>query len=145
MGTGGAIAYAVKQQKLTGRFLVANADTWLGCGINELVSMNELGLAAVNVADTSRYGELSLANDRVAGFMEKGGVVGRGWINAGLYSLCGELFESWDGKPFSLEEKTFPKLVAEGRLGCFKLDTDFIDIGIPEDYKKAQNELEKYL
>jgi NDP-sugar pyrophosphorylase family protein len=44
------------------------------------------------------------------------------------------MFREWDGRPFSLERELFPKWVRAGQLGAVHLETDFIDIGIPEDY-----------
>ena len=36
LGTGGAVAFAVRQFALEGSFLIANADTWLGSGIHQV-------------------------------------------------------------------------------------------------------------
>ncbi len=134
MGTGGAIAYAVQRKQLNGSFLVANADTWLGEGLAQLVKVDAPCLGAVHVANTSRYGALKSSHGKVEAFVEKQVSSGAGWINAGVYHLHSGLFEDWDGEPFSLEDITFPKLVAAAQLGYVALETDFIDIGIPEDY-----------
>jgi len=134
MGTGGAIAYAVKELNINESFLVVNADTWLGKGLDQLIDAVVPSLAVVSVPDTSRYGALELSDGKVEAFMEKSVFGGAGWINAGMYHLHSELFSQWDGRPFSLESVTFPLLVSELSLGYLKLDTDFIDIGVPEDY-----------
>jgi NDP-sugar pyrophosphorylase family protein len=44
------------------------------------------------------------------------------------------MFREWDGQPFSLERELFPKWISVNRLTAVSLDTDFIDIGVPEDY-----------
>jgi hypothetical protein len=59
------------------------------------------------------------------------------FISSGLYHLLPGIFEGFDpGSSFSLEEEIFPNLVSKNMLGVVKLDTSFIDIGIPEDYLK---------
>lgn len=134
MGTGGAIAYAVRQLGIDGSFLVANADTWLGTGIAQVASVAAPAIGTVQVPDTARYGKVEVAQDKAVAFTEKQDSAGAGWINAGLYHLPAELFRDWDGEPFSLESVVFPKLAAAGRLRVVPLQTDFIDIGVPEDY-----------
>lgn len=136
MGTGGAVAHAVRQQKLSGSFLVANADTWLGSAIGSLAPVGPPALGVVHVEDASRYGRVRLEGNRVSAFEEKRADAGAGWINAGLYHLEPGLFEGWDGRPFSLEREILPRLAAANALRAVPLETDFIDIGVPEDYHR---------
>ena len=65
-----------------------------------------------------------------------------GLINGGIYLLNKELenFESFPAK-FSFEQDFFEKEVANKVLGGFVADEYFIDIGIPEDFYRAQEEL----
>lgn len=134
LGTGGAVAFAVRNLDLTESFLVANADTWLGSGIAELAEAARPSIGIVRVDDSGRYGSVQVQGGRVLSFAEKQDSTGPGWINAGLYHLHADLFQSWDEKPFSLERELFPKLVVNGQLHAVQLDTEFIDIGIPDDY-----------
>lgn len=134
LGTGGAIAYAVRQLGIRGDFLVANADTWLGSGIRALANTAAPALATIEVVDTGRYGNLDIRGTKVQGFREKQASGGRGWINAGLYHLSSDLFAEWDGAPYSIERDIFPGLARSGCLNAVALDTAFIDIGVPEDY-----------
>lgn len=137
LGTGGALAYAVKALNLKDDFLMTNADTWLGGGIQEMTRSAVPSIAAVNLADVSRYGQVHIDHDlRVLAFTEKSGQSASGWINAGLCKLDAELFKNWDGQPFSLERDLFPALVKDGRLAAIPLETTFIDIGIPDDYHR---------
>lgn len=134
LGTGGAIAYAVQQLGIRGDFLVANADTWLGKGIRELASATAPAMVTIEVDDTGRYGNVDVRDGKVQGFREKQESRGRGWINAGLYHLGSDLFAIWNGAPYSIERDVFPGLAQSGCLNAVALDTDFIDIGVPEDY-----------
>lgn len=135
MGTGGAVAFAIDRLKISGPFLVTNADTWLGTGLAELSASAAPAIAVVQVPDSGRYGAVRTdESGRISAFDEKSELAGAGWINAGLYHLHPQLFEGWDGAAFSLERDSFPGLVAAGKLTAVPLATEFIDIGIPADY-----------
>ncbi|WP_397411246.1 sugar phosphate nucleotidyltransferase [Polaromonas sp.] len=134
LGTGGALAYAVRELAMMGSFLVANADTWLGGGIQQLLATPAPAMAVIRVPNSERYGHVRIESNKISAFEEKKGSSGPGLINAGLYRLDADMFREWDERPFSLERELFPKWVSAGRLGAVPLETDFIDIGIPEDY-----------
>ncbi len=135
MGTGGALANAIRQQKIKGDFLVANADTWLSSGVVELSGLGSPVVAVVNVNDAERYGSIEFDADfSVSRFIEKSYSAGGAWINAGLSMLNAELFNDFDVGTFSLEEVAFPRWVQEGILAAKPLTCDFIDIGVPKDY-----------
>ena len=142
MGTGGAIAYAVRHLGIEGDFLVANADTWLGNGIHNLASTVAPAIATVKVFESSRYGNLVIREGMVQRFREKHESSGWGWINAGLYHLNSKLFAKWNESPFSIERDVFPGLAQGGCLRAVELYTDFIDIGVPEDYFRFCNWIE---
>jgi D-glycero-alpha-D-manno-heptose 1-phosphate guanylyltransferase len=135
LDTGGAIAHAVKVLDLNGDFFMTNADTWLGGGIRELMQSAAPAMAVVNLADVSRYGQVHFDHDAfVTAFAEKNPRSESGWINAGLYHLNTGLFKDWDGHPFSLERDLFATLVQNRSLTAVPLQTDFIDIGVSDDY-----------
>ena len=137
LGTGGALAHAVKTLNLKDNILITNADTWLGGGTNEMNSMVAPSIAVVYLANVSRYGQVHFDHDlSVFAFTEKSGQNASGWINAGLCRLAAELFDNWDGKPFSLERDLFPQLVQVRRLTAVPFKISFIDIGVPEDYHR---------
>ena len=137
MDTGGAIAHAVKTCDLKGDFLMTNADTWLGGGVAEMIKSTAPAMAVVKLTDVSRYGQVNFDHDlRVTVFAEKNAQSFEGWINAGLCRLNVELFQNWDGQPFSLERDLFAMLVQNHRLTVVQLQTDFIDIGVPADYHR---------
>ncbi|MFL6601401.1 MAG: sugar phosphate nucleotidyltransferase [Steroidobacteraceae bacterium] len=137
LGTGGSIAYAVGHFGMSGTFLVTNADTWLGSGIQILARTRAPAIAVVRVEDSQRYGAVSLGQDQqIMGFEEKQRSAGPGWINAGLYHLPAGAFQAWRGQPFSLEQELFPQVVKSGQLVAAPLRTEFIDIGVPADYRR---------
>lgn len=136
LDTGGAVANAVQKLNFEGNFLITNADTWLGSGVHELTQSKPPSMAVVNFADVSRYGQVHFdLKNNVISFDEKKAVPSEGWINAGMYYFSSNFFENWDGKPFSLERDFFKALLKKRYLKAIPLDTDFIDIGVPEDYR----------
>jgi D-glycero-alpha-D-manno-heptose 1-phosphate guanylyltransferase len=144
MDTGGAIAYAVRELQLDGTFLVTNADTWLGAGIANLFKSATPAMAVIHRDNVSRYGQVHFdTTGQISAFTEKGASVEPGWINAGLCHLDADLFADWDGQAFSLERSTFVALVQACRMTAIPLQTDFIDIGIPDDYYRFSQWVEK--
>ena len=135
LGTGGAILNAVHNFEFENSFLVINADTWLGTGLRLMDESESPSLAAVKVKNCSRYGALLISDGRVNQFKEKDLSLKDGWINAGSYHLHPkDLLVGGYGTCFSLEEKVLPRLVDEQNLAVVPIETEFIDIGVPEDY-----------
>lgn len=136
LGTGGAVAYAVQAEKLSGSFLVINGDTWLDDWVLTLLSMPTPTVGLVHVDDASRYGLVDCVGREVQKFREKQDHAGAGWINAGVYHLHTSDFQRWDGEAFSLERELLPLWTRQKKLTACQLQTNFIDIGIPDDYRR---------
>ena len=137
LDTAGTIAHAVKKLSLNEHFLTTNADTWLGGGILEIMQSVPPAVAVVNLADVSRYGQVHFDQlNFVTAFAEKTNERSAGWINTGLCYLSANLFDDWSGEPFSLERHLFTTLVNNRNLTAVPLQTEFIDIGIPDDYHR---------
>lgn len=144
LGTGGALRAAL--ERCTGEHVfVFNGDTFLDLEVTEVVSQlsRDAGpiIVARDVPDTSRYGRLDVESGRVRGFMEKG-VAGPGLINAGCYVLPRHCLDAFTlGQPFSLESDYLAHAVTQEHVGVFVTRGYFIDIGVPDDYTRAQTEL----
>lgn len=137
LGTGGAISFVVEKMCLKDDFFIVNADTWLDLGFVDLNSIDGNVIGVVRIDDTSRYGKVILDGDnKIIGFEEKRENKSNGLINAGLYKLSANLFSDWDGTYYSLERDLFPLLIQKKLLYGIELNTNFIDIGVPEDYLK---------
>lgn len=143
LGTGGAMIYALDHCE-SGEALVLNGDTFLSLNYaGFLASCKEaradLGIVVRQVPDTTRYGRCELHQGRLTSFSEKG-TSGPGLINAGVYYLRRSLFDrvSPPGQRFSFENDyiapALPTLMPVGYVA----DGYFIDIGVPEDYARAQ-------
>jgi D-glycero-alpha-D-manno-heptose 1-phosphate guanylyltransferase len=140
LDTGGAISYAIEKIGISGSFLVTNADTWLSGGIQELLKFPSPSIGVVYRNDTSRYGAVTFdLSGGIQSFTEKDSTQSSGWINAGLYHLDAKYFKGYQNKRFSLEKELFINLISNNRLKAIQLDSDFIDIGVPDDYHRFIN------
>ena len=136
LGTGGAIAFAARELTIVDHFVVINGDTWVGIFLNEFKICKSPTLGLVRAQDTSRYGSVLLQQDKVIAFDEKNSESVNNWINSGIYLLDASDVHDWDGNPCSIEEDIIPLWVIQKRLRALRLETEFIDIGILEDYER---------
>lgn len=146
LGTGGAIHLALAESRQDPVWVV-NGDTMLRLDYQAMWLAHHSGaeppmtMALRRVDDTARYGTVNVSGDRVTGFVA-GGTGGSGLINSGVYLLSPRLFDGHDlAAAFSLERDFLPLAARQGRIGAFVTDGWFIDIGVPEDYHRAQTEL----
>lgn len=144
LGTGGAVRLAMTQCTQDHVF-VLNGDTFLDL---EAATIDEHWQArrsplivARQVQDTARYGRLLVQDGFVRGFTEKG-IAGPGLINAGCYVFDRKQLDAFAlNKPFSLETDFLANAVQTMPVDVFVTNGHFIDIGVPEDYQRAQAEL----
>ena len=149
LGTGGAIRLALERASEPS-VLVLNGDTFLDADYAGMMRFHaeegaEVTLAVVRRDDVSRYGGVTIDGRRIAGFAEKGRT-GPGWSNAGTYVLTRSL--AWPvalPEKFSIEHDFFVPEVARLRPAAYKVDGYFLDIGVPEDYDRAQTELAGFI
>lgn len=142
LGTGGALVLAA--QRVSGSvFFALNGDTWLDVdyrafGDAVIHAGARIGVALAQVPDVSRYGAARLDGERVTGFSEKG-QTGSGFINAGVYWLRRDVLEGFAvGASFSFERDVLLPAVAREPVVGYTRTRGFIDIGVPEDYRRAQ-------
>lgn len=140
LGTGGAVKFVLKNTKLTNPFFVINGDSLSKINLNKMVEIfktkkQKSMIGVSNVKDGSRYGSIKIENNNVVSFNEKR-VAGPCPINNGYYIFNKQAFEGYEGI-FSIEKDLFPNLIKDNQLGSFLVNNDdFIDMGIPDDYKK---------
>jgi len=144
LGTGGAVRKAMSRC-IADHVFVLNGDTYLDLEVADVEAHWQTHrspiIVACEVPDTARYGRLDADNSRVFGFSEKG-VTGSGLINAGCYVLPADILDGFAlDQPFSLETDFLAKAVKSQRFDLFVSKGHFIDIGVPEDYTRAQTDL----
>ena len=149
LGTGGGIRLALGMAQ-SDNVLVLNGDTLFSLDFKvfydfHLDHQSLFSLALRQVADTSRYGAVLIDEiGRIAGFAEKQASGGPGYINAGVYLLSKKYFLNFPlPKVFSLEKDFLEKEYHKENFYGFPGSAYFIDIGIPEDFKRAQLEFKK--
>lgn len=144
LGTGGAVALACTRLE-GGSAFVVNGDTWLELDYRAFAERSlrdgaRLGMALAHVPDVARYGAVELDQGRVSGFSEKGRH-GAGYINAGVYWFERTLMHAFDpGARFSFETDVLLPMASRDTVVAYTDTSQFIDIGVPEDYRRAQLE-----
>ncbi len=143
LGTGGAIVHALKALDAPD-MVVMNGDTISTLDLRALAAFYEaarpdLAIAATLVPDASRYGTLDFdrVSQRLTAFREKR--PGQGFINAGTYVVNASRMMGFDlPRKFSFEQDFLGRQVETLDIRVFPEVTEFIDIGIPSDYARAQ-------
>lgn len=145
LGTGGAIQLAL-QKAQTSHVFVANGDTLfkfdaLAMRDQHLDKKAECTLALKPMQQFERYGVVELnEQDTILSFKEKQ-YYESGLINAGLYLINKQSFLARDFPvKFSFEKDYLEKFVGEFVFSGLSRNAYFIDIGVPEDYSRAQSE-----
>lgn len=144
LGTAGAVKLAEPLIQ-SDNFLLLNGDCYCEFDGHALIEFHQsqhaaATIVATHVEDRSRFGSLKIDDgNRVLGFEEKGAATGAGFINAGIYVLNKQVLDLIPaGQRYSLEQQVFPVL-SGSRLYAFKANGLFIDIGLPEEWQRAQD------
>ena len=144
--TGGAIKKAISLCREE-RVLIVNGDTFYQIPLKEMhwfaeKSHKAVVIAAKEMTDFSRYGCMDIGeNGLITRFREKE-FCHRGYINGGIYDMKKTVLERYP-EIFSLEEDAFPQLLKQKEIMAFPSEGYFIDIGIPEDYRRAQEDFQR--
>lgn len=146
LGTGGAIKLACSKTT-NENVLIVNGDTLFKINVTQLEAFHHQHKAVCSLAlkpmkNFDRYGVVELdKNNSIISFKEKKNYA-QGLINGGVYLLnVPQFLQHSFPKIFSFEKDYLEQNAGKGKLfGCVQ-DNYFIDIGVPEDYEKAQSEL----
>ena len=142
LGTGGGIRLALS--KCRGRkVIVLNGDTFFPVDLDAIPFDAPITVALKPMKDFDRYGAVVVGPDGLVSEFREKAPVKEGLINGGVYALNGLDLGSFPEK-FSFEKDVLEPLAAKGKVGGWVSDTYFIDIGIPDDYARAQTELPQY-
>jgi D-glycero-alpha-D-manno-heptose 1-phosphate guanylyltransferase len=145
LGTGGAIKHALNYVSDNSVFIV-NGDTFLRVDYRAVSEKHHTSGAMMTmvlkrVEDTSRFGRVRTKGDRVLSF-ENAEPGKAGTINTGVYLVSKELFERYRlPNTFSFEQEFLLPHVRDLHPLAYFTKGYFRDIGVPEDYLRAQDEL----
>jgi D-glycero-alpha-D-manno-heptose 1-phosphate guanylyltransferase len=150
LGTGGAIRQACSLAREPA-VLILNGDTFFRIDLSALSAFHtahraHCSLSLKPMLDFDRFGVVELdAEDRVRQFREKQ-AYRSGLINGGVYALNRESFLREELPPvFSFEKDYLEKMLGDRRFYGLVQDDYFIDIGIPEDYRRVQTAINQLL
>jgi D-glycero-alpha-D-manno-heptose 1-phosphate guanylyltransferase len=152
LGTGGAIKQAIEYTD-DDMLLVLNGDTLFDVALDEFYSTytskdnnhkSDIVIALKQMSNVDRYGAVKIdKNSTVTAFTEKK-FYEKTYINGGVYLIKREIFKDIQESKFSFEEflessidnlNVYGDNIASNRY--------FIDIGIPTDYAKAQDDFKE--
>lgn len=148
LGTGGAILKAT-DNIFGDTCFILNGDTYFNVDLSSFESSftemrPSLSIALKPMKHFERYGTVVIDKNRIISFNEKQ-FCDDGLINGGIYLVDNKwLRESAPGEKFSFEKDIMEKYVGKTDIMYFISDTYFIDIGIPEDLKRANEELLRF-
>jgi len=141
LGTGGCIKKALSLVDDDYVFVI-NGDTFFDVNFNDLQKSKHVTIACKYMKDTSRYGKVVFDADRIIKEFQEKKPKNTGHINGGIYYINSNIFDDFNlGEIFSIEKDFFETYLYDLKIEAYVSDGYFIDIGIPEDYERAQNEL----
>jgi D-glycero-alpha-D-manno-heptose 1-phosphate guanylyltransferase len=150
LGTGGALLHAREQLKRNEPFLVVNGDTFFDLPLSDLTRFHEektsdwtLGLFPTK--DTQRYLGVTLDKDGRLISLVTRLVQNEVWANGGVYMISPGVLDLVAGRfkgEVSLEGQIIPALMElKSPIYGIRHSGRFIDIGIPDDYRRAADVL----
>lgn len=149
LGTGGAILQALGNTN-TEEILILNGDTMfqidLKAFFNSHIQSNaDFSLALKALKNVDRYGVVLTNNqNRVIGFEEKQ-LKENCLINGGIYLLNKSILDSYSfSNKFSFEKEFLETKYNELNFNGYKSNSYFLDIGIPSDYNKSQEDFKSF-
>ncbi len=151
LGTGGGIRMAMSNLK-EDLVLILNGDSFFDLDLEQFYNLHleqksDFSLALRYVNNSERYGNIEFnSSNQITSFIEKNQLNQSGYINAGVYILSKKLYLQ-NTKPdinFSIEKEFFEKQLNQLIIKGFEFKDYFIDIGIPEDYLKAQDDFKEF-
>ncbi len=146
-GTGGALYNAAAL--LDEQFLLVNGDSFFDCTLGPMLAMQPeegvLGrLMLRELTDASRYGVVALEGTVITAFKARPAPGQAGTIYGGVCVLDRGIL-AYLRPQCSLEQDVLPLLAQAGLLRGTVCNGWFIDIGIPEDLARAQQDLPQLL
>lgn len=142
MGTAGALS--VLKKKNVNDFILINGDTFLDINLNQLIkscSKNSYGSIALVKNDfyksNKKLSTLALRENKII-YQDKSNL-----MNGGIYFFKKKIFKLIKNKNTSLENDILPNLIKNKKISGIKTKNFFLDIGTPENFKKAKKIISK--
>lgn len=137
-GTAGALL--PMRDSLESRFVVLNGDTLTDLPLAPLMGRLGAGSDVIVTLAHSDYtagkGVADVVGGLIVGFREKPEDGNSGFVNQGVYAMNDRALD-WIEPGDDLAIDLFPKLAADGRLSPCFTERRFLDVGTPEDLRRA--------
>lgn len=150
LGTGGGLQLALSSAK-TKNVIALNGDTFCLVPLAAFLKAHEENNAACTVGlkameSFDRYGSVEFSDKHLITAFHEKRKTESGLINSGIYCIDKAEFLACNlRKKFSLEEDYLKPMAKAGLLHGQVFENYFLDIGIPEDYEKAQQDFKNGL
>lgn len=150
LGTGGAVLHATQQWKPDEPFLVVNGDTFFDLPLPDLsrfhqAKKSDWTMGLFPTRETQRYLGVTLDEDGRLISLVTRLVQNQVWANGGVYMISPGVLDRVAGRfkgEVSLEAEIIPALLElKSPIFGIRHDGRFIDIGIPDDYRRAADVL----
>jgi D-glycero-alpha-D-manno-heptose 1-phosphate guanylyltransferase len=145
LGTGGGILAAI-EEAAADDVAVLNGDTMFQVNLKQQMQFHldhkaDATLALKKMHEFDRYGVVNTDDKGVITSFEEKQFRKEGLINGGIYFINKEVFMSKKlPDKFSFEKEYLERFVDKRKFYGYVNDSYFIDIGVPEDYAKAQED-----
>lgn len=145
LGTGGAIKKALNNCHEED-VIILNGDSFFNVNLIDMFSRHketkaDLTIALKEMSHFDRYGTVQINDGRIESFLEKK-YMKDGMINGGIYLLKRSILNNSKlPEKFSFESEFLQIYYKDLFFGAYISQGYFIDIGIPEDYRRAKSEL----
>jgi len=153
MGTGGGLLLATEKLIDDSDCLVLNGDTFFDIEFTKMIKIHKMKNADItfNLFWTdyeSRFMGVNVNESGIIHSLNNGENKQARYVNGGVYfvkqKLLSDLKQQFP-EPCSFENDLAPKITNSDAIVCGCIhDSFFIDIGVPEDYRKAVIRLEEY-
>jgi D-glycero-alpha-D-manno-heptose 1-phosphate guanylyltransferase len=146
LGTGGAIKLACAKAKEK-RVIIQNGDTLFKVNIRDLTNFHysknaDCVVALKEMVNIDRYGTVDMNNKNIIIAFNQNHSCQFGLINGGVYILNAKEFLKENlPEAFSFETDYLQRFFSVRAMFGLKQDEYFIDIGVPDDYERARDEL----
>lgn len=146
LGTGGGLLLANQRLDLDSPYLLLNGDTFFSVGLKKFSDFfdnvdADWCFSLFQTSDFQRYLGLDIGENGEIQNFRSNILSGFRFANGGVYSLHPRSLRALNipvGIRISLEDEIFPSLISQKqKVYGLVFSNNFIDIGIPEDYKKA--------
>jgi D-glycero-alpha-D-manno-heptose 1-phosphate guanylyltransferase len=141
LGTGGGIKLALEKAAEETVFIL-NGDTFFDVDLGQMKEQNSEAVIALKYLENfERYGSVTTGSDGYILSFEEKKPMQEGLINGGIYLISRKRFlDRHFPQKFSFEKDYLEAFVKEPVFFAYQSNGYFIDIGVPDDYERAQHD-----